>query len=144
MKRERSIGVIFFGIGIIIIGVIGLNIFVPDIFSKPDYRGYKALIEFKRSAFVAICYSSVMIFAGIGILLLKKWARILVIVLSLIVILAAIYEFFTEIPQYYPISNAKRQFEVSLYIFWLSAQIIISLFTLFFFSRSKVKQQFMG
>ena len=84
--------------------------------------------------FYLIIYSLLMLSAGIGILLLKRWARLLVILLNLTKALEVTFQLIKN-------SCSSKIFNISLHIRDLLV-IIICIFIIWFLSRKTIKQQF--
>ncbi|MFH1259183.1 MAG: hypothetical protein ABII74_05135 [Elusimicrobiota bacterium] len=119
MEEEKPVGVTIIGFLFIIFPVI--NVFVKGISHSPLQLFFIGL---------AVSYS---VISGIGILLLKEWARKLVLIFSILAIIDGLLTFFIN-----PQINLKNNLNLGMNI-W---NIIYFGLVLYYFTRSKTKEQF--
>jgi hypothetical protein len=123
--EKRSIGVTIFGMLFILDGVIKLMHCLPY---------WKSLGWF---SYYLVCLSACMLILGINILLLKEWSRKGVIFFT---IFSALIQEFS-----FPLSRAFDQLQniQMIYSYYVAAVLWIVVIT-YFFTRPKVKAQFVG
>ena len=126
--KKRSKGVTFFGIAFLLIGIISMYVSI-----------FGVLFVWKNQVFAvpAIVCSAVFITAGIGILLLKQWARYLAIISALILTLLTITRFIKCLLVKPEILHAEKLCNEFFVLGIIANGVILS-----FFTRPKVKEQF--
>ncbi len=119
---KRTIGITIFGYSIIALGISSFIFLLQNPLLQKGISLYSYLIYFLA-----------LLFIGIGILLLKEWARILLFILMFIKIIGIL---FGAIP--YVLKAHTR----SIGIVDLLGTLGISIFVFWFFTRESVKVQF--
>jgi len=142
MEKKRSAGVIVFGIIGIIIGLVILYWFVHMLrisilytFHRPNILSRLLTLFFFSTTGISF------VVCGISILKLKNWARILIMPLMVIYSILGSYITYAWIILQYPDDPILFKFvlPVGSYLVFFLAPLIISIY---FFTRSKVKEQF--
>ena len=134
--KKKSIGIIVFGTISILIAVIYLGNWGTKFF-KEFGISFKNIISFLKWHYIPIAY----IVVSIGLLLLKKWARIFYVVFHIMgIVVTTVFVVF-----YFGLTGWDRGPHKEDFIFIIKyfLPIYIYLFvSIFYFTRLKVKEQF--
>ena len=135
MKKKSSVGLLIIGVLFILQGLFGFR----AIFLYPSIA--KNLLFLAYGTF----YTMVVIITGVGIFLLKRWARIMALVLVAIKTIQLIAGIVNDIPM---IKKSAEFASIHPPISSLIIAIIIILIVgggfIYYLTRSKVKEQFEG
>ena len=126
MGKKRSKGITWLAVFYIIGGTIILILYLKYTISPNTYRYpelYIPIVLFNTIGLVGFI-------TGVGLLKLKKWAQILGIGFSAIVLLVNLFWIY----------NAGKNWEDSILFYSISS--FISIFTIIFLTRPKVNEQF--
>lgn len=145
LKWKKVSGIKVFAWLFLVWGTVG---FIISLFYKGRLLAYQAkYITFPESYYyVNQAWGSIssvlMIIIGIGLLKLLNWGRLLAITLHVLALLFLAFSYFIYTKPYlipYFINTGKP---VSGLYFIMSIGTLLSLFTIYFFTRKKVKEQF--
>jgi len=138
MEKKSSVGVIIFGVILILWGVLSSIGTLIDYFVVASYAGrsYEGPAPSVLKYMQQFLYCIFLIILGFGLIKLKEWARksALFIFAPLFVIILPFHNFF----MFVYIAKSKLLFAQLLEI----VRIILGVATLYLFTRPKVKEQF--
>ncbi len=132
MEKKRPIGVTIFGILFLLGGIRSL----PDLLmrSLTYFRIAKQIAISELTYNIIVCIS--LIISGLGLLCMKKWARYLIISLTVIFIYTGIIDI-RNINILSPQEQAEKLYGIFSYIV-----IVFNILVFCYFIRPKIKQQF--
>jgi len=131
MEKKRSKGITILASIIIISGVISISLSLLTIYRYP---------RFIPSFLYVISWGTLIIASGIGLLKLKKWARILTLILVAIKMPQICIGSFTDVQRMFtnPVAIGTIMAAIGITLVSLMPGIIV----LYYFTRPKVKEQF--
>ena len=121
MEKKRSVGVTIFGYLIIISGILAI---------AWNWKNFPVFADARLKNFLIICNTLLVssLIYGLGILMLKDWARKLALIVNIVVLVA------------YP--SLLYIWKISGPTFAIVVSIGFPIAILYFFTRPKVKEQF--
>ncbi len=124
VTRQRSIGITILGI----IQIIGFFLFWLGFL----FKGKENYISFM--SFASLVYAPIILISGIGLLLLKNWARLIIILLSLTKIIEMSYRFIKDVLRF----NAVK---LNIILNYMPLLIFCS-FMIWFLTKESTRVQF--